>query len=175
VGNRGSKKWADVLAPTVYERLQEAEQNNAIINIIDSADLKKDNYTKKDKSQNTWHFEANNVTDFVFATSDHYVWQSSSVEVDRVTKRRTRVDAVFNPKHRDYFYVASDARKTVEAMSYSFPAWPFPYSHETVVDGLDQMEYPMMVNDNPVDDRAESIELTDHENISHYVPILYGD
>ncbi len=41
------------------------------------------------------------------------------------------------------------ARKTVELMSYHFPKWPFPYPHETVFDGLDQMEYPMMVNDNP--------------------------
>ncbi|MEJ7663733.1 MAG: hypothetical protein WKG07_31465 [Hymenobacter sp.] len=42
------------------------------------------------------------------------------------------------------------------AMSYTFPKWPYPYSHETVFDGLDQMEYPMMVNDNPSATREES-------------------
>jgi len=84
------------------------------------------------------------------------------------------VDAVFNPKHRDYFRVLSDARKTVESMSYRFPAWPFPYSHETVFDGLDQMEYPMMVNDNPVEDVAESIELTIHEIFHTMFPFYMG-
>ena len=49
--------------------------------------------------------------------------------------------------------------KRLKAMSYRFPAWPYPYPHETVVDGLDQMEYPMMVNDNPLDDKTDEIEL----------------
>ena len=52
------------------------------------------------------------------------------------------------------YEVIDFARKTVDLMSYQFPKWPFPYPHETVFDGLDQMEYPMMVNDNPVPDRA---------------------
>ena len=108
------------------------------------------------------------------AVSNHYVWQSSSLVVDKATGRRTRVDAVFNPDHKDYFLVASDARKTVESMSYSFPKWPYPYNHETVFDGLDQMEYPMMVNDNPVEDRAESVELTDHEIFHTMFPFYMG-
>jgi hypothetical protein len=67
-----------------------------------------------------------------------------------------------------------DARKTVEVMSHQFPKWPFPYPHITVFDGLDQMEYPMMVNDNPVEDRAESIELTDHEIFHTMFPFYMG-
>jgi hypothetical protein len=123
---------------------------------------------------NTWKFEAVNVTDFVFATSNHYVWNSTSVEVDPVSKRRTRVDAVFNPAHKDYNEVIHFARKTVDYMSYRFPKWPYPYSHETVFDGQDQMEYPMMVNDNPLADRAESIELTDHEIFHTMFPFYMG-
>jgi Peptidase family M1 domain len=70
--------------------------------------------------------------------------------------------------------VAGNARKTVEAMSSQFPKWPFPYDHETVFDGLDQMEYPMMVNDNPLEDRSESIELTDHEIFHTMFPFYMG-
>ena len=153
------KNGSEVLSPMYYQRLQLAEKNDAIINIIDTSDLRKGNITLTSKPYNTWHFDADDVTDFAFAVSDHYIWQSSSIVVDPKTKRRTRVDAAFNPKHHDYFYVAGDARKTVEAMSYTFPAWPFPYPHITVFDGLDQMEYPMMVNDNPVEDRAQSIHI----------------
>lgn len=41
-------------------------------------------------------------------------------------------------------------------------------------DGLDQMEYPMMVNDNPLEDRAEAIELTDHEIFHTMFPFYMG-
>ena len=168
------KNCSEVFTPAYCRRIIEAEQNDAVTTIIDSTDLKTGNITMPGKPENSWHFEANNVTDFVFALSDHYIWKSSSLIVDSKTQRRTRVDAVFDPKHKDYFPVINDARKTVEVMSYAFPAWPFPYAHETVFDGLDQMEYPMMVNDNPLEDRAESIELTDHEIFHTMFPFYMG-
>jgi len=162
----------EVLNPTYVQRIQQAETSDGITSVVDTTDLKLS--ITKDQPYNTWHFTANDVTDFVFATSDHYIWKSSSLVVDSNTKRRTRVDAVFNPKHKDYFEVVNDARKTVEVMSHRFPKWPFPYRHETVFDGLDQMEYPMMVNDNPVLDRAESVELTDHEIFHTMFPFYMG-
>jgi len=166
------KNPGEVLAEKFAGRLKKAETEDAIINIIDSNDVVQGGIAKN--GGRSWRFEAKNVTDVAVALSNHYVWQSSSLVVDPATGRRTRVDAVFNPKHKDYYWVASDARKTVEAMSYRFPKWPFPYSHETVFDGLDQMEYPMMVNDNPVEDRAESIELTDHEIFHTMFPFYMG-
>ncbi|MGZ5287599.1 MAG: M1 family metallopeptidase, partial [Flavisolibacter sp.] len=132
------KNCSEVLMPAYCEKIRQAENQEAIINIIDSTD---DRQTiTADRPFNTWHYSARNVPDFAFATSDHYTWQSSSLVVDPKTSRRTRVDAVFNPKHHDYFWVAGDAHKTVEYMSYVFPKWPFPYPHITVFDGLDQME-----------------------------------
>jgi len=167
------KNSNDIFNEKYLHSIDRAEASNDYITIIDSNDIKAGHITKG-TSFNTWMFEAKNVTDAVFALSNHYIWQSSSLVVDKTTGRRTRVDAVFNPKHKDYFNVAADAHKTVEAMSYRFPKWPYPYNHETVFDGLDQMEYPMMVNDNPVEDRAESIELTDHEIFHTMFPFYMG-
>ncbi len=170
----GELENADKIFKEKYlKRIQQAEANDGYVTVIDSTDIGMEHTTKGDKT-NTWKFNAKHVTDAVFALSNHYMWQSSSLVVDKLTGRRTRVDAVFNPKHKDYFWVVSDARKTVEAMSYQFPKWPFPYSHETVFDGLDQMEYPMMVNDNPVENRAESIELTNHEIFHTIFPFYMG-
>ena len=162
----------EVLTSPICQRIQQAEKNDQIITIIDTTD-QKGNITKN-QPWNTWHYKASNVTDFAFATSDHYLWQSSSLVVDRRTGRRTRVDAAFNPKHHDYRWVAPDARKTVEIMTEVFPKWPFPYSHITVFDGLDQMEYPMMVNDNPVETRFDEITLTDHEIFHTMFPFYMG-
>ena len=119
---------SEVLQDNYCKRIMEAETRDSMIMIIDSNDK---NITRF-KPFNTWRFKAKHVPDFAFATSDHYLWQSSSLVVDSSSGRRTRVDAVFNKKHADYFWVASDARKTVEAMSYVFPKWPFPYAHMTV-------------------------------------------
>jgi hypothetical protein len=163
----------EVLSDTYCQRLQQAEQQDGIINIIDSNDLKQKNITRQNAS-NTWKFSATNVTDFAFAVSDHYLWKSTSVVVDAATKRRTRVDAVFNPAHKDYYEVVDFGRKTVWAMSNVFPRWPFPYPHISIFDGLDQMEYPMMVNDNPLENRAETIELVDHEVFHTMFPFYMG-
>ncbi len=167
------KNSKDIFNQKYQQRIEQAGTTDGYVTIIDSTEIKSERITKNELS-NTWIFEAKNVTDAVFALSNHYRWQSSSLVVDKTTGRRTRVDAVFNPKHKDYLLVAADAHKTVEAMSFNFPRWPFPYSHETVFDGLDQMEYPMMVNDNPVEDRAESIELTDHEIFHSMFPFYMG-
>jgi hypothetical protein len=164
---------SEVLNQKYCTRIHLAETSDSVITIIDTTDLENEIITS-DNSPNTWKFEAKNVTDFVFATSNHYIWKSSSIVVDKTTKRRTRVDAVFNPKHKDYFEVINFNRQTVNAMSLAFPKWPFPYSHETIFDGLDQMEYPMMANDNPVATREDAITLTVHEVFHTIFPFYLG-
>src|SRR5690348_12958316 len=163
----------EVYNSQIVQRINEAEKNDGITKVIDTTDLSNGNITAQNNI-NTWKFKADDVTDFVFATSNHYIWYSSSLIVDQSKQRRTRVDAVFNPAHKDYFNVINYARKTVEAMSYTFPAYPYPYPHETVFDGLDQMEYPMMVNDNPLDNEEDEIELTDHEIFHTMFPFYMG-
>ena len=165
---------AQVLAPQYAQRLATAEKSDAITAIITPEEAARRDVTAAAQPTNTWHFEARNVTDFVFATADHYAWQASSLVVDPATGRRTRVDAVYDPKHTDYKEVIQFARRTVQAMSYTFPKWPFPYAHETVFDGLDQMEYPMMVNDNPTKTRFDAITLTDHEIFHTMFPFYLG-
>ncbi|MBS1731543.1 MAG: M1 family metallopeptidase [Bacteroidetes bacterium] len=163
-----------VLKEKYCKRLNKAETSDQIDYIIDSADLLNKNEITKNNDFNTWHFDAEHVTDFVFATSDHYLWKSTSLIVDSLTGRRTRVDVAFNPAHKDFYEVMDFAKKTVEYMSFRFPKWPYPYPHETVFDGLDQMEYPMMVNDNPLEDREQTIELTDHEIFHTMFPFYMG-
>lgn len=163
----------EVLNPDVAARLKQAEGSDEVVDVISALDLQNKTATS-DHEYNTFKFDARNVTDFVFATSNHYLWKSSSVVVDSLTGRRTRVDAAFNPIHQDYYEVIDFSKKTVHLMSHHFPKWPFPYPHETVFDGLDQMEYPMMVNDNPVEKREDAIYLTVHEIFHTMFPFYMG-
>ncbi|MFD0833106.1 M1 family metallopeptidase [Mucilaginibacter boryungensis] len=167
------KNPAEVLNRKFITLMDEAAKQDSVTDIITEADVKAGNITTAGNSH-TWKFEADSVTDFVFATSNHYIWKAASLVVDPKTGRRTRVDAVFNPQHKDYYAVVGYARKTVDAMSYKFPKWPYPYPHETVFDGLDQMEYPMMVNDNPLENTTDAIELTDHEIFHTMFPFYMG-
>src|SRR3569833_3130840 len=166
------KNAQEVYTPKIVKRIHEAEQSDKVTDVIPQSELS-ERVTTNNKF-NTWKFEADSVTDMAFATSNHYMWQASSLVVDPKSGRRTRVDAVFNPAHKDYFEVINYARKSVEGMSYSFPKWPYPYPHETVFDGLDQMEYPMMVNDNPTPTSEDGIELTTHEIFHTMFPFYMG-
>lgn len=171
----------EVFQPAIIQKIDDVMHSDSVQFVIDKATASAKKVTQQNK-WNTFKFKAENVNDFAFALSDHYVWQSSSLNVSLGTKtkeRRVRVDAVYNPAHTDYEKVAGIAHQSIALMSTKFPAVPYPYAHETVFDGLDQMEYPMMVNDNPVDDSrpdAElyTIELTSHEIFHTYFPFYMG-
>lgn len=170
------KNKHEVFTNEIIHRLELAQQSDSIINIITTGDLQNGHVTNKNKdSVNTWIFEARNVVDFSFSISNHYEWKSTSVMVDSISKRRTRVDAVFNPDHEVFLPVVSYARKTVELISHYFPKIPFPYSHITVFEGLDAMEYPMMVNILLFKDSADALELTTHEVFHSLFPFYVAN
>ena len=162
-----------VLRKKIINRFRLAETSDQIINVIDPADQANRKVTIPNKF-NTWKIEASNVTDFTFAISDHYLWQSSSIMVDSATHRRTRVDVAFNPAHKQNHDLAQISRGVIKGMSYTFPRWPFPYPKEVIFDGLGEMEYPMLVNANPVEEQEEEITLISHEIFHTMFPFYVG-
>lgn len=167
------KNQHEVYQPKFAALIDKAGVSDSVINIITPADIKAGNITRNSKLNN-WKFEADNVTDFAFGISNHYVWKSTSLVVDPATQRRTRVDAVYNPEHKTYEPIIGYARKTVEAISYKFPQVPYPYPHETVFDGPDEMEFPMMVDNNPFERTKDAIQLTAHEIFHTIFPFYVG-
>ena len=161
------------LSENVLSKLKNASSSDKIIHVIDSTEYKQKDVFKNNAT-GVWKFEAKNITDFAFALSDHYLWYASSVLVDSSTGRRTMAEAAFNPKHEDYFDVANQAHQTIFYTSHFYPDYPFPFSHETVFDGTDQMEYPMMVNDNPTPTHKDAVQLTTHEIFHSYFPFFMG-
>jgi hypothetical protein len=162
----------DVYEPGTIRKLSMAWHSDTVIDVITATDLQKGVVTKS-TSENTWHFRAENVIDFAFTASDHYIWKCSSVMVDPSSRRRTRVDAVFNPAHPGFEPVIQYARKTVELISLKYPGIPFPYTHITVFEGLDAMEYPMMINNLPFEG-LEAVQFTAHEIVHTLFPFFVG-
>lgn len=164
---------ADNFSKNVLDKINAAAVSTDIIHVIDSTDYLKNDVFKNDPT-GIWKFSANNVTDFAFALSDHYLWDASSVLVDSSTGRRTVAEAAYNKIHKDYFDVANQAHQTVYLTSHFYPKYPFPFNHITVFDGTDQMEYPMMVNDNPTPTHKDAVQLTTHEIFHSYFPFFMG-
>jgi hypothetical protein len=164
---------ADNFSNAILQKLQQADVSDKIVHVIDSTD-----YINKDVFSNNatsiWKFKADTVTDFAFAFSNHYLWDASSVITDSLTNKRTLASAAFNPIHKDYFDVASQAHQSVYYMSHYYPHVPFPFPAITVFDGTDQMEYPMMVNDNPTSTHKDAVQLTSHEIFHSYFPFYMG-
>ncbi len=164
---------SSVLNDKYLKALQYATSEDGVVDVITQEDVINDASHKKG-TYKTWVFDARNVPDVSFMTSNHYIWKSSSVLVDSSLNRRVRVDAVYNPAHRQYDPVINYSRATVSAISYTFPKLPFPYPHITIFEGLDAMEYPMMVNTLAFTEPSEIVELTAHEVFHTLFPFYVG-
>ena len=114
----------------ILEKIKTASASTQIIHVIDFTDYEKNDVLKND-AKGVWKFSANNVTDFAFALSDHYLWDVSSVLVDSSTGRRSLAEAAYNKIHKDYFDVADQAHQSVYYMSHFYPKYPFPFDHIT--------------------------------------------
>jgi hypothetical protein len=163
----------DVLTPGITSRLDSAGRQSQVITIVSELDHSSKHVTSNSK-QNRWIFQAANISDMAFAVSDHFIWKSTSVIVDSSTNRRTRVDVVYNPVHKEFEPVIDYAQRAISLMSHRFPKIAFPYPHLTIVEGLDAMEYPMMVNCVPFEDDSQAVELTAHEIFHSYFPFYVG-
>jgi hypothetical protein len=159
-----------VLREKYLNRYRQALTSNDIIQIVDSTECYLKNITK----ENTWKFKAKNVSDFAFATSDHYLWDATSLIVNEKTGRRVFIDAAYDKHAEDFYEVNSISRKAIEFMSYNFPGVAYPFPKITVFNGLDGMEYPMMVNDITKENMNDAIKLTVHEILHSYLPFYIG-
>ena len=160
-----NKKYAD--------RYSAALSSDSIIHIIDSTECIENQITQSNE-KNTWHFKAEYVSDFAFAVSDHYLWDASSPIVDKESDRRVLIDAAYNKNSMDFYKVAQIARQSIDYMSNEIPGVPFPYPNETVFNGLDEMEFPMMVNNLSTEDSVYLVKLTSHEISHSYFPFYMG-
>jgi len=163
----------EVLTKKYLKRYKATFQSDEIIQIINQKEAEQKNISKSNP-KNTWKFKATNVNDYAFALSDHYLWDASSLVVDRKTGRRVLIDAAYNRNSKDFYQVAKIARQSIEYMSKKLPGIPFPYPQETVFNGADEMEYPMMVNDMSKANIDATFKLTSHEIFHTYFPFYMG-
>ena len=166
----------ELLREDIYKKYEEAKVSDETIRIIDQDDYKKGLVTANNEF-NDWHFKADNVTDFTFATSKSFNWDGASVIVDKSTGRRSLTDVIYKDSTIHYNEGAQYARATIEYLSHEIPGYPYPYSHATSYSNGNRgggMESPMMANNGAPKNRASHIGLVFHEISHNYFPFMMG-
>jgi hypothetical protein len=126
----------------------------------------------------TWHFEARNVRDFAFGTSNSYAWDATRARVGDLTgdgqPEYAMIHAFYRPNTRAWERSAEFARYSVEHLSEML--FPYPYPHMTTVEGIigGGMEYPMitLIGGNRNDRSLFSV--TYHEIAHMWYPMIVG-
>lgn len=157
----------ELIQAPYYAKYKKAATSNQIVNLITEQDLKQGNITT---NKHTWKYKASQVTDFAFGVSDHYCWDITSVEVDKLTKRRTVVGVAYNPASIHYNKVINVARETVRFMSEEMPGIPFPFPYMTVFNGDFGIEYPMITNVGTDPKFPITVYANSHEIAHSYFP-----
>ncbi|UHG89287.1 M1 family metallopeptidase [Spirosoma oryzicola] len=163
----------EVLQPTYAKRLNESMRTDSVVHIATLAEMTAGNVTKS-QAVNSWKWSASYVPDVALCISNHYVWDASSVVVDKSTKRRASVQAAFLDTAKDFHQMVDFGRHSLDWFSNNWPGIPYPYPKTTIVQGFADMEYPMMVNDATTDDLNFSRFVAEHEIAHTWFPFYMG-
>lgn len=163
----------EVLQPEFASRLKKSYTTDEILHIANEEEMKSGIVTKQ-YDWNVWKFEAKNITDVCFGLSDHYLWDASSVVVDKKTNRRASVQAAYNVKGTDFVNSVKNNQYALDWFSNNWPGVPYPFSKMTAFQGFADMEYPMMCNDSEMGDPIFAQLVQDHEVAHTYFPFYMG-
>ncbi len=163
----------DVLQPDFATKFEKSLVSDDLIHIATKKDIESKNVTTQ-KDMNSWVFTANNIPDIALAFSDQYVWDGSSIVVDKNTNRRASVQAAFLDNSADFHQMVGFGKHSLDWFSNNVPGVPYPYSKSTVVQGFADMEYPMMVNDNTMPNLEFARFVVEHEIAHTYFPFYMG-
>lgn len=116
-------------------------------------------------SRRVWHFVADTVNDFAWATAKKFVWQATRATIP--DKGPVPIHMVFLPG-RAHLY-ANAGRITRHALEFYSRLWfPYPFPQLTLQDGPSAgMEYPMVINSNQ--------GAADHEAAHQWWPMVVSN
>lgn len=163
-----------IFSESVFNKLRLAQSSENVIKIITQADYDAGRNLLFGRDKNFWHFKADNVPDFAFGCSDHYLWDAVSLFPNNNSARRVLISAAYNPNSIDFYEVAKIAKDALEYFTNDLPGVPYPYPSFTVFNGGGGMEFPMIINDGSNTTLAGTVYLTSHEASHTYFPFYMG-
>lgn len=160
-------------------RLDMAAGTRAIVHVVEDVDRKPGLSTNDSPSDSlTWHFLAEHVRDFAFATSAHYLMDATTATVgDRDgdgTDDTAMIYAFHRPEAVSWERSAEFAQYSIEYLSKMF--MPYPYPHMTTAEGVigGGMEYPMITHIGGARNDRRLFGVTFHEIGHMWFPMVVG-
>jgi hypothetical protein len=135
----------EVLTATARERLSHVLESDEVRTIVGPDETGPGKATAAG-DRLVWHFVADTVNDFAWATARQYVWQATRATIPGTGP--VPIHMVFTPgRARLYANAGPVARHALEF--YSRLWFPYPFPQLTLEDGPSAgMEYPMVINSN---------------------------
>jgi len=163
----------EVLHNRIIQKYEQAKTADTVVSIIT-----RDDYNTGVITGNRWHFRADHVPDFAFAMAPGYLWEGTSVVVDKQTNRRVFLDIASPNDSLKGFNSLDILKSAIVWASDSFPGVPFPYEHATVFlngsKNRGSMEYPMLMNNSSYIFRGLHNAVIVHEAYHNYMPFFMG-
>jgi hypothetical protein len=154
---------SEVLTETARQRLSTVLNSNEEVMIVSD----KENGPGKSTAPGdklTWHFMAEKVNDFAWATANNFVWRATRAIIPG--KGAIPIHMVYAPERARYFTNAGKIAR--HALEFYSGLWaPYPFPQLTLQDGPSAgMEYPMVINSNQ--------GAADHETAHQWWPMMLG-
>jgi hypothetical protein len=163
----------EVLQPAFLEKFNKSFTSDAVINVATQKDIEAKNITTQNAT-NTWKWKATNISDMAFCISDHYVWDAASVVVDKKTGRRASCQSAYINGAGKFANQVKHIQHSLDWFSNNWPGVPYPFPKSTIIQGIADMEYPMMANDSPQEDDIIQRFIAEHEIAHSYFPFYMG-
>jgi hypothetical protein len=153
-----------VLTPMVRQRLARATASDSQIVIVGPDDRGAGKATATG-DRLVWHFTADSVGDFAWATSNEFVWDATRATIPG--KGAIPINVLYLPEHNRYRQTGAYAR---HALEYYSKLWmPYAWPAFTQVDGPEGgMEYPSLTFS------GSGFGVTDHEIGHQWWPMMVG-
>jgi hypothetical protein len=153
----------DVYTAAERERLARALDSDSVLHVVTAADTGAGTATAAG-DRLRWHFVADTVGDFAWATSNRYVWDATRATIPG--KGAVPVDMLYLPGHAPQYAQAGPLAR--HALEFYSQLWiPYAFPRLTLVDGPDTgMEYPMII--------FSAAGAADHEAGHEWWPMTLG-
>jgi hypothetical protein len=156
-----------VLTPAARERLSRVLNSDANTMIVGPDEVGPGKATAVGNAEGrlVWHFTADTVNDFAWATAKKFVWESTRATIPG--KGPVPIHMVYLPGRANLF--ARAGQITRHALEFYSALWfPYQFPQLTLQDGPSAgMEYPMVINSNQ--------GAADHEAAHQWWPMVVGN
>lgn len=154
----------EVLTETARQRLSTVLNSNDDVIIVGESDKGPGKATAPGDKL-TWHFVADKVNDFAWATAENFVWKATRATIPG--KGPIPIHMVYLPDRARFFEKAGPVAR--HALEFYSALWaPYPFPQLTLQDGPSAgMEYPMVINSNQ--------GAADHETAHQWWPMVVGN